>query len=439
MNTIHMSAGELALSIRKGTLKAAHVARDFLDAVEKNESAIQAWAFIDPDYVLQQAEMADHQLSQGAHPGPLHGIPVGIKDIIDTSDMPTENGTALHLGRQPLNDAFIVSLLRGAGAVIMGKTVTAELAFYTPGKTTNPYDHSRTPGGSSSGSAAAVSSKMVPLALGTQTNGSVIRPASYCGVTGFKPTHGRISRTGVLHQSWHLDQVGVFANSIEDAALLSDVLMVYDGNDPSMRPCSSPNLHDFVKKNLPVTRIGFVKSPVWNKAEEETKNFCLSLNKIIGLPIEPVDLPPAFDQAIEAHKTIMEADFALSFHKLYEQNAKGLSPVLRETIERGHEVKAIDYNRCVETVPFLIQALNKIFEDYDLLVTPATCGSAPIGLNSTGSPVFNTIWTLCGVPAVSLPVANGPSGMPLGLQLIGKRGEDGKLLANAQIISEFFQ
>ena len=252
MELYELGAVEAARRIREGEISAEQLTQACLDRIAQLEPQVQAWAFLDSEHALKQARAADEALSAGRPLGALHGIPVGIKDIFDTHDMPTENGTVLHAGRRPSVDAHVVSSLREAGAIILGKTVTTELAVYGPGKTRNPHDLERTPGGSSSGSAAAVAAQMVPLAVGTQTNGSVMRPASYCGVVGFKPSRGLVSRTGVLHLSSHLDQVGVFARSIEDAALLADELMAYDEDDMHMQPRARPKLRETALQEPPL-------------------------------------------------------------------------------------------------------------------------------------------------------------------------------------------
>ncbi len=238
MQLHELSARAAADAIRRGELTSEALVRACLDRIARTEDRIRAWAWLDPDQAIAQARAADRAQADGARLGALHGVPVGIKDIFDTADMPTEYGTVLHQGRRPREDATVVALLRKAGAVIMGKTVTTELAVYAPGKTTNPHDERRTPGGSSSGSAAAVAACMVPLAVGTQTNGSLIRPASYCGVYGFKPSHGAISRHGVLKQSPTLDHVGVFARSVEDVAMIARELYAWDGKDLDVAPGS---------------------------------------------------------------------------------------------------------------------------------------------------------------------------------------------------------
>ena len=424
-----MSASKIGAEIRSGAITSEQVVEACLNRIAFLEETVQAWSFLDPDYSFAQARAADRAREEGRTLGLLHGVPVGIKDIFDTADMPTENGTVLHAGRQPREDATVVSLLRSAGAIILGKTVTTELAVLAPGKTRNPHHPEHTPGGSSSGSAAAVAADMVPLAIGTQTNGSIVRPASYCGVIGFKPSHGSISRYGVLHQSWHLDQIGVFAKTIEDAALLSEVIMIFDSRDPSMKPQARPHLRELAAQ-IPSTppRIAFVKSPVWHYADKETQAAFADLIHLLSDNIEEIELPAIFDEAIELHRMIMEADLAISFAKEYEHGRTQLSATLRGMIERGQKVLTIQYNDAIGKVPLLSAALENIFKCYDAILTPATTGQAPHGLESTGSPIFCTIWTLCGLPAISLPLLKGPAGLPLGVQLVGRKYNDGLLL-----------
>ncbi len=436
-NLTEISALHLAAEIRSGALTSEQVVRACLDRIAEQEELIRAWTYLNPDDALEQARSADRARREGCPTGPLHGIPVGIKDIIDTADMPTENGTALHQGRQPAEDATLVSLLRSAGAVVMGKTVTTELATYHPGKTRNPHHPEHTPGGSSSGSAAAVASGMVPLAVGTQTNGSVIRPASYCGVVGFKPTYGTISRYGVLKQSRHLDQIGVFGRTIDDAALIAQELMILDPRDSDMRPFSRPSLLDCAKQEPPSgRRIAFVKSPVWHQLEDSVRPQWVNLIDGLGQWVAQVDLPVLFDEAIQIHRTIMEADIARSFAEEYDHGSQQLSGNLREMIERGRKVQANDYDRAVEKIPSLNAAIENLLTRYDAILTPATTGQAPQGLESTGSPIFCTIWTLCGVPAITLPLMEGPDHLPVGVQLVGRRHRDGELLRTAKWLAK---
>ena len=391
-----------------------------------------AWVHLDPEYALQQARDADLHRRSGMSVGPLHGLPVGVKDIFDTKDMPTEDGTVLHAGRTPAYDATAVALLREAGAVIMGKTVTTELAVYAPGKTRNPHDPSRTPGGSSSGSAAAVAAQMVPLAIGTQTNGSVIRPASYCGVVGYKPSHGLISRYRVLQQSRVLDQVGVFGRTVGDVALLAQQLMGFDERDPDMRPRSRPNLIGTVAEEPLVTpRLAFVKTPAWDQADEDVQGAFTELVEFLGDRVEELDLSDLLENAVNWHRTIMEADLAKSFRREYERGGESLSATLREMIERGQQCLAVDYNYAQEQIPALNSALDEILLEYDAIITPATTGEAPTGLESTGSPVFCTPWSLCGVPSISVPILQGSNDMPIGVQMTAAKNDDARLLRTA--------
>jgi Asp-tRNA(Asn)/Glu-tRNA(Gln) amidotransferase A subunit family amidase len=433
MDLAMISATEAAAAIRAGKITSEELVRACLDRIAALEERIGAWTHLDGDHALKQAREADKLLQQGKALGPLHGIPVGVKDIFDTRDMPTEDGTVLHAGRQPTEDATAVSLLREAGAVILGKTVTTELAVYAPGKTRNPHDPECTPGGSSSGSAAAVAAGMVPLAIGTQTNGSVIRPASYCGVYGYKPSYGRIPRHLVLQQSRPLDQIGVFARTVEDAALVTESIIAFDERDPDTQLRARPHLVEMVAQEPPVEpRLAFVKTPAWDQADTDTQEAFAELVAHLGENVDEFQLPDIFDDAVEQHRTIMEADLARSFEREYARGKDKLSSILREMIERGQKVLAVDYNHAVSQIPVLNRALDKTFEWYDAILTPAATGEAPVGLESTGSPIFCTIWTLCGMPAISLPLLQGAHGMPIGVQLVGLKGDDALLLRTAR-------
>lgn len=440
MTLIELSATEAVAKIRRGEITSEELVQACLDRIAEFDATVGAWAHLDVDHALDQAKRADAARAQNLAVGPLHGLPIGIKDIIDTGDFPTENGTVLQAGRTPDEDATLVALLREAGAVILGKTVTTELAVYAPGKTTNPHDAARTPGGSSSGSAAAVAAFMAPLAVGSQTNGSMIRPASFCGVYGFKPTHGRISRHRVLAQSHHLDTIGVFARSLEDLALIAEVLMAYDDRDPSMRACAQPLISQTLAESPPVEpKIAFVRTPVWDKAEETTKDAFRELLENLGDQTYIVDLPSSFDKAHEIHRTIYCADLAGSFAKLYRDGKDKLSATLVGMIEEGRKTLAVEYNDAVECIALLTDELNGIFDSYDAILTPAAPGEAPVGLESTGDPSFCTIWTLCGVPALSMPLMQGPDGLPLGIQLVSYKGDDARLFRTARWLQEYLE
>ena len=424
-------------ALRDGAISAVDVVESCLARIAAVDANIEAWTFLDPDHARAQARALDEARANGRPLGPLHGIPVGVKDIFDTADMPTEDGTVLHSGRQPREDCTAVALLREAGAVIMGKTVTTELALLTPGKTRNPHDPERTPGGSSSGSAAAVGSGMVPVAIGSQTNGSVIRPASFCGVVGYKPTHGLISRRGVLSLSRTLDHVGVFARAVADAAMVAEVMMTYDAGDDDMHLQARPQLSRMAAEEPPLPpTFAFVKTPAWDEADQDSQEAFAELAEMLGDSAAEVELPPIFEHAWDLQRIIQDAEVAVSFTPEYEKGRDQLSPRLRAIIERGYQVPAADYIRAVARIPLLNLALDEIFARYDAILTPSTPGEAPVGLETTGNPVYCTPWSLLGTPAVSLPLLQGSNGMPIGVQLVGLRGNDGRLLRAARWLEE---
>lgn len=433
MSLADLSALEAAAKLAEGEISAVNLTEACLRRISEIDGDVEAWAFLDPDYALAQARAADEARHAGLPVGPLFGLPVALKDIFDTHDMQTECGTPLYGGRQPGVDSTVAALLRQAGAIIIGKSVTTELAMYGPGKTRNPHDPTRTPGGSSSGSAAAVACGMVPLAVGSQTNGSMIRPASFCGTVGFKPSHGRISRTGALLLSPSLDTVGVFGRSIADAALIGDALAHFDAADTDMTPLAQPRLLETALGEPPVEPIfAFVKSPVWDKARDDVKEGLAELTGALGNRCDEVTLPEPFDSGIKLHRTIMSADIARHIGPLYDKGAERLSPELREMVEAGREVRAVDYANAIALRETLNAGLDQIFARYDAIITPAATGEAPQTLDYTGNPIFCSLWTYCGVPAVSLPLLTGANGMPVGVQLVGQRGHDGRLLRNAR-------
>jgi Asp-tRNA(Asn)/Glu-tRNA(Gln) amidotransferase A subunit family amidase len=424
--------------IARGELTPVTLVEACLARIQARDGDIEAWAFLDPDLARRQAERADQHRRSGKPLGPLHGIPVGVKDIIDTADMPTENGTPIDAGRRPRTDANVVSRLRAAGAIVLGKSVTTELAYFTPGKTRNPHDPGRTPGGSSQGSAAAVAAGMVPLAVGTQTAGSVIRPASFCGIVGFKPTFGLIGRSGMLVQSPPLDTVGVFARTVEDAALIADALAGYDTGDSDSLLAAPPQVFDLARSEPPVKpMIALVRQPAWPEAEPTTREAFAELVSALGDRCTVVDVPGTFEEAAEAHRTVMRVGFARHLRRYYEHARDQLSPAILEAIEEGREAKATDYLRALELREALYRSMESILHHYDSIVTPAAPGEAPTGLESTGSPAFNLVWTFLGMPAVTLPLMTGPNGMPLGVQLVGRRGYDGRLLRTASWLVKY--
>ena len=418
-----LGASALAEGIRNGAFSAEAVVRSCLERIAQVDGTVQAWAFLDPELAQKQARAADQHQASGAPLGALHGVPVGIKDIIDTVDMPTEHGTVLHAGRRPAKDAVVVARLRAAGAIIMGKTVTTELATYSPGKTRNPHHPEHTPGGSSSGSAAAVAAHMVPLAVGTQTNGSVIRPAAFCGVVGFKPTYGLINCEGVLRQSPALDQIGVFARSPEDAALLAENL------------CDATALPHWLEEaraaqpRLP--RIAFVKTSIWNRTAFDAREALAGLAARLSGTLIEVEMPEAVAGAWDWQRTVMEAEIAANYDAEWQQGRDRLSESLRSQIERGRAITAVDYRYALERIAAVNAAFEPLYAAYDVIMTPAVASTAPRGLDSTGDPAFCTLWTFCGMPSLTLPLLRGTNGLPLGVQLVAPRYCDAQLLRAA--------
>jgi Asp-tRNA(Asn)/Glu-tRNA(Gln) amidotransferase A subunit family amidase len=432
-----LGAREAFALMQRGELRAAELIEAQLQRIATREPEIGAFAFLDETLVRHAAKVVDEHRGSGRPIGTLHGLAVGVKDIIDTADLPTENGTPIDAGRRPGSDATIVRRLRQAGAIVMGKTVTAELASQTPGKTRNPHDPARTPGGSSSGSAAAVAAGMIPLAIGTQTFGSVIRPASFCGVVGFKPSHGLIPRTGMRVHSRELDTVGVFARGVADAALLADAIAGHDPGDADTRLLPPPRLLETALTDPPVTpALAFVKTPVWDKAEPATQEGFRELAEALGAVCTEVVLPDIYGEWPAALKALMQAGTARALAAYYRKGKDQLSPALRAVIEDGMKVSAVDYLTAVDWREALGQGLEQLFDRYDAIVTPAANGEAPRGLDSTGDPSFSGLWTLCGAPAVTLPLLTGPNDLPVGVQVVGRRGEDGRLLRTARWLAD---
>ena len=417
-------------------LSALERARALLARVDAVEPEVRAWVALDRERLLAQAAAAD-----AAGPGgPLHGWPVGLKDIVDTADFPTENGSVLHAGRQPAEDAVLVRRLKRAGAIVMGKTVTTELATYAPGPTRNPHDLRHTPGGSSSGSAAAVAAGMVPLAVGTQTNGSVIRPAAFCGVVGYKPSAGLVPRTGVLEQSPSFDCIGVFARSVEEVARLVEAMAGDDGRDPMTCGRVAPPLARVAAAEPPLPpRLGWNGQPAWERVVPDAQAAYQALVERLGW--RQVALPAGCDAAFAQHRCVMEAEIAGSFEPLWRRGAAQLSASLQGQIERGLQTTAVEVRRGQAAATVLRAAFGRWFEaeGLDAWATPSALGTAPAGLASTGDPVMCTLASFAGLPAVSLPLLQGANGLPLGVQLVGAYGDDARLLRTARWLGQAAQ
>jgi aspartyl-tRNA(Asn)/glutamyl-tRNA(Gln) amidotransferase subunit A len=426
-----LTACEAAAAIARRELTSEELVAACLARIEALEPEVKAWAFIDPQHALQQARAADAFAREGKGFGPLHGVPVGIKDVIDTADMPTEGNSALFKDYRPRHDASCVAALRAAGAVILGKTVTTELASSTPGATRNPRNLAHTPGGSSSGSAAAVACAMVPLALGTQTAGSVIRPASFCGVYAMKPTLGLISRHGVILQSHTLDTVGVYGRTAEDLALLADALAVHDPQDPVSIAAARPRLLDIARSEPPLPPLfAFVRTPAWEQTAPVLREAFAELIAELGARVEEIEIP-SLAQAIECQRIVQSAENAAYYGIFRERKPELLSDGLTERLKSGARIAAQDYIRAVDMRERLYASIEEILTQYSAILAPSSLGPAPKGLGSTGDPVMNGLWTYLGVPCVNVPLLEA-DGMPMGVQLIGARRDEGRLLRTAR-------
>ena len=430
-NIFSLSVSEIAEKIRNSDLNSVDLCKSYIEQINKFEKDVKAWAHFDKKLLLEKAEEADEHRRSGKSVGPLHGIPVALKDIIGTYDMPTECGTVLRKGISESADAEVVNLLKISGAIIMGKTVTTEFAYFDPGKTTNPHDKSRTPGGSSSGSAAAVASLMAPLSIGSQTGGSVIRPASYCGVVGYKPTYGLISRNGVLRTSYILDHIGLFGRNVEDVALLAKVLIRKDQYDPATIYYSAENILEETKKGpLFEPKFIFYKSDYWKivdkKSRESFEYFIKSFKNI-----EVFDTPSYFKDIHKYHQIIHETDLANNFSLYYKKYKNKLSKFMQTAIAKGNKHSAKDYAEAIDFRKRSYESYQEVFEDYHGVLTPASPGVAPKGLKSTGTAEFNKVWSYLGTPCISLPLLEGENNLPLGVQLVGNRYDDHRFLGVA--------
>ena len=430
-DTTPLTAAQAAAEIARGAMSAEEYSRACLDRIAAVDNEVRAFIHLDPEHALTQARALDRHKANGGRIGPLHGVPIGIKDIFDTADYPTECGSPVLAGRRPDADAAAVRKLREAGAVIIGKTVTTEFAYFHPGKTRNPRDLKRTPGGSSSGSAASVAAGMVPLAIGSQTNGSMIRPAAFCGVFGVKPSHGMISRAGALTLSRTLDHVGAFARSLEDLALILDVLVGEDPADPDTRPYAAPAFRASAAELPPLPpSFAFVRTPMWDKADAEARDALEELAKEVGA--REVDLPADYRAAWDAQRAIMAVDMAFNLGAFVDKGGD-VSKRFRDLIEEGRKVTAPQYLAAVRDARRYAEGMMGIFEQLsDAIITLSARGVAPQGIEATGDPVFCTLWTLVGFPALNLPLLANAEGLPIGVQLVGAPGRDERLLRTAR-------
>ncbi len=418
------SADGIAAGVRFGRESAAVACDAALERIAATEPAVRAWCHLDPTEAAARAQAID---AAGAR-GLLAGVPVAVKDIIDTVDQPTENGTPLDEGRRPSADATVVSRLRAAGALILGKAVTTELACGAANATRNPHALSRTPGGSSSGSAATVAAGGVPLALGTQTAGSVVRPAAFCGVWGMKPSFGTIPRTGVTRLSRTLDHVGVLAGSVQDVALGIDAISGDDGLDQASAGRAPTRLAAALALPLGRPRLAFIKQPAWEEVEPGAAAALEAAAAACGAA--PLTLGSPFDDAAAVHLGIMRREIAHALAPWYERGAADLSDTIRAHIEAGRKIDTDGYLALLDAADAMRRAFEHEMRPFDAALTPAAPGAAPEGLAFTGSRFQTMLWTMLGVPAVNVPVLSVDD-LPLGLQVVGRYGADATTLRAA--------
>ena len=409
-----INATEAAVRMASGELTSVQLVESCLERIQAREGEVGAWAHLDEDMALNAARVADATEPKS----PFHGIPFGVKDIIDTADLPTECGTPIRAGRRPTEDAACVARMKAAGAVMMGKTVTTEYALYHPGKTRNPLNLAHTPGGSSSGSAAAVADSMVPVAFGSQTSGSLIRPAAFCGICAFKPTRGITDISGMLQLEPDFDTLGYMGRNFDDLATFFAIV------------------HDHTPRSLPdgigrKPRFGLCRTPMWPHAEQasiDAVEEAAEQLRSIGADVQEVRLPPSFDGLLETHASILKAALTRSLREDYRHHQDRMSPVLREMIEAGFAVPKDQEKALRSHAGKCRAAINHAFGDRDAFLCPSVVGEAPKGISATGSPVFQAMWTLLNVPIAGIPGAVGPAGLPVGIQFVGRRGDDETIL-----------
>ena len=432
-----LSVEELASKIKSAEISSVEVCEKYIERINKFERDIKAWAHFDKKVLLEKAAEADEHRKSGKPTGLLHGVPIAVKDIVGTVDMPTECGTVIRKGKSYSQNAEIIDLLHSSGAIVMGKTATSELAYLGPPSTTNPHDKTRTPGGSSSGSAASVASFMAPASIGSQTGGSIIRPASYCGVVGYKPTYGLISRNGVLRTSYSLDHIGMFGRKVEDVAMLAKVLIKKDKFDPATIHYSTENILTETKKGpLFEPKFIFYKTDHWKIIDKKSRESFEYFIKSFKKNIEVFDTPSYFKEIDKYHRIIHESDLANNFQMYYKKSKNKLSKQMQSAISRGMKCSAKEYLDAVDFMKRSYESYKEVFEDYHGVLSPCSTGVADKGLKDTGSADFNRVWSYMHTPAISLPLLQGENNLPLGVQLIGDKYDDHRFLGVARWLEQ---
>ena len=428
-----LTATEAVQAIASGRLSSVDLVKSCLAQIADTDASINAWAYLDPESALAQAAECDRIRKAGLGTGPLHGLPVGLKDVIDTRDMPTQRGTDIFKDRQPDKDARLVERLRESGAVIMGKTVTTELAFVHANDTRNPHNPEHSPGGSSSGSAAAVAACHVPLAVGTQTNGSVIRPASFCGTFGFKPTRGVISRSGVLKTSDSLDQVGCFGRSLEDVALLTDALAGYDQADSCSFARPRPQMRAGAQAEAPVAPdLVWFNLPFYDRLSPDAHEGMEAVLDVLGPRITRMAAADTLANLVAVQARIHEYEICQHQAAVFDANFEDLSRELQLIVARGRKISEAEYTDALAVKASAQTFFDELFVEFDAIIATCATGEAPKFGSGTGDPIFCTLWTLAGLPCVSLPLLVGDNNLPIGVQLIGPIEKDDRLLRTAR-------
>ncbi|MDA7461659.1 amidase [Planktomarina temperata] len=428
-----LTATEAVQAIASGRLSSVDLVKSCLEQIADTDASIKAWAHLDPESALAQAAECDRIRKAGLGTGPLHGLPVGLKDVIDTRDMPTQRGTDIFKDRQPDKDARLVERLRESGAVIMGKTVTTELAFVHANDTRNPHNPEYSPGGSSSGSAAAVAACHVPLAVGTQTNGSVIRPASFCGTFGFKPTRGVISRAGVLKTSDSLDQVGCFGRSLEDVALLTDALAGYDQADSCSFARPRPQMRAGAQAEAPVAPdLVWFNLPFYDRLSPDAHEGMEAVLDVLGPRITRMAAADTLANLVAVQARIHEYEICQHQAAVFDANFEDLSRELQLIVAQGRKISEAEYTDALAVKASAQTFFDELFVEFDAIIAPCATGEAPKFGSGTGDPIFCTLWTLAGLPCVSLPLLVGDNNLPIGVQLIGPIEKDDRLLRTAR-------
>lgn len=429
-NPRDLTVNAIATQIAKGTLSASALLESCLERIEEREADVGAFTHLDIEAARATAAARDAEPPKG----PLHGVPFGVKDIFDTARMPTGYGSEIYAGHQPDRDAFVVTALEAAGAVLVGKTVATEFGIRTPGKTRNPHDLERTPGGSSSGSAAAVADGMLPVSVGSQTTGSTVRPASFCGVYGMKPSAGLIDRTGMLLHSQTLDAAGFFGRDADDLTVMFDVLA-------RPRPAHTGNRGDvdLWRGSADTPRFAFVRTHIFDELEPGIGDALLAGADLLsdaGAEVIERDLPVSMAEVLTAQTAIADFEAADCLGREYDNHKARLSESLVTMIERGRAVSRETYEEAVAVCRHMFWTFASLYDGIDAVLTPAAHGEAPVGIHATGSPAYGLLWTFAGVPVISVPGLTGPAGMPIGMQITVRHGDDYRAIAAARWVGE---